>query len=141
MTGMKSFLYFLLVSLSFLLFFTGCEKKIEEDIIQPVEMMVGQKGKASSLAARTNVQAVRAALMRYPAVSGTNEYPGDMDIYDYTTLRQTLADANLPADISEAMWDPAYGVSYRSQGADFTFEVKALSGETIVATAGGVTNN
>ena len=141
MTRMKSYLIFFLLPLTFSIFFSACEKKIEEDIIQPVEMMVGQKGKAASLAATTNVQTVRAALIRYPAVSGTSEYPGDMDIYDYETLRGLLVDENLPTSIGELMWDPGYGVRYQSDGHTFTFEVRALSGETITATPEGITKN
>jgi hypothetical protein len=114
---------------------------IEEDVIKPVEMMVGQKSAAAAQVALSNVQMVRAALMRYPAASPSNEFPGDMDIYDYSTLRQVLADANLPPDMTELMWDTAYGITYRSDGYTFTFETRALSGETITATPGGVTKN
>ena len=104
-------------------------------------MMVGQKSVAAAQAALSNVQMVRAALMRYPAASPSNEFPGDMDIYDYSTLRQVLADTNLPPDMTELMWDTAHGITYRSDGYTFTFEARALSGETITATPGGVTKN
>ena len=124
MGKLKPFLSFFLVPLSFLLFFTGCEKTVEEDIIQPVEMMVGQKSKAANLAAETNVQTVRAALQRYPSTSPTNQYPGDMDISDYDTLRELLAGENLPDSMDELMWDPAYEVRYESDGYTFTFEVR-----------------
>ncbi|MCJ7500157.1 hypothetical protein MUP29_07860 [bacterium] len=136
----KLYLTFTLLPLSFLLVFSGCEKTIEEDVIKPIEMMVGQKSAAAAQVAVSNVNNVRAALMRYPAVSPANEYPDDMDLYDYSTLREILADANLPADMTELMWDPAHGISYRSDGYTFTFEVRALSGdrETITATVNGV---
>ena len=136
----KLYLTAALLPLSFLLVFSGCEKTIDEDVIKPIEMMVGQKSAAAAQVAVSNVNNVRAALMRYPAVSPSNEYPGDMDLYDYSTLREILADANLPADMTELMWDPAYGIIYRSDGYTFTFEVRALSGdrETITATVNGV---
>lgn len=132
---------FFLLPLIFSIFFSACEKKIEEDVIQPIEMMVGQKSTATSLAAESNVFTVRAALLRYPATSPTNQYPGDMDIYDYETLRELLVDENLPTSIGELMWDPGYGVMYQSDGHTFTFEVRALSGETITATPEGITKN
>ena len=140
MSRSKSYFIFSLLSLSFLLIFSGCEKTMEEDVIKPIEMMVGQKSAAAAQVAVSNVNNVRASLMRYPAVSPSNEYPGDMDLYDYSTLREILADANLPADMTELMWDPAYGIIYRSDGYTFTFEVRALSGdrETITATVNGV---
>jgi hypothetical protein len=80
-------------------------------------------------------------LLRYQAISPGGEFPGDTDIFDYATLKQTLAEAGLPQDMSELMWDPAYGVVYRSDGSSFALEVRALSGETITATEGGVTKN
>ena len=140
MSRIKSYLIFAVLCFSFLLILSACERTVEEDIIKPIEMMVGQKSAAAAEAAIANVRTVRAALMRYPAVSASNEYPGEMDIYDYRTLREILADANLPPDMSELMWDPAYGISYRSDGYTFTFEVRALSGdrETITATPNGV---
>ena len=132
-----------ILPISFLLVFAACERTIEEDVIKPIEMMVGQKSAAAAQVAVSNVNNVRAALMRYPAVSPSNEYPGDMDLYDYSTLREILADANLPADMTELMWDPAYGIVYRSDGYTFTFEVRALSGEReiLTATPNGVTKN
>ncbi|MDF1525630.1 MAG: hypothetical protein RRA15_01185 [bacterium] len=139
----KQYLTLTLLPLAFFLVFSGCEKTIEEDVIKPIEMMVGQKSAAANQVAVSNVNNVRAALMRYPALSPSNEYPGDMDLYDYSTLRAILANANLPADMTELMWDPAYGIIYRSDGSTFTFEVRALSGdrETITATVNGVTKN
>lgn len=112
-------------------------------MIKPIEMMYGQKSVAAALAAETNVRTVRAALMRYPATSPTNQYPGDMDIYDYRTLREVLADENLPAEMTELMWDAGIGIKYTSDGNSFTFQVKALSGEreTITATPKGITKN
>jgi hypothetical protein len=130
-----------LLSFTFFLILSGCEKTVEEDVIQPIEMMAGQKSAAASLAAESNVRIIRAALLRYPAASSTNQYPGDMDIYDYETMRELLADENLPASIGELMWEPAYGVRYHSDGYTFTFQVKALSGETITATPEGITTN
>ena len=124
-----------------LLFFSGCEKTVEEEVVAPIEMMVGQKGAATSLAAETNVRTVRAALMRYPATSPANQYPGDMDITDYEALRELLPDENLSADMTELMWDPAYGIRYQSDGNTFSFQVKALSGEVITATERGITKN
>ncbi len=118
----------------------ACEKTVEEEVIKPIEMMYGQKNVATALAAESNVRTVRAALLRYPTTSPTNHYPGDMDIYDYRTLRDVLPDENLPSDMAELMWDPAFGVTYRSDGYTFTFEVRALSadGEIITATPGGI---
>jgi len=112
-------------------------------VIKPVEMMVGQKSAAAVQAALSNVQTVREALMRYPAISPSNRYPGDTQIYDYGTLREVLANENLPPDMADLMWDPAYGVVYSSDGYTFTFAVRALSGEreTITATPGGVTKD
>ena len=132
-----------LVLLSFLLLYPACEKTVEEDVIKPVEMMVGQKSAAAVQAALSNVQTVREALMRYPATSPSNRYPGEAQIYDYGTLRGVLAGQNLPADMADLMWDPAYGIVYRSDGHTFTFEVRALSGEreTITATPEGVTRS
>lgn len=141
MTRIKPYLIFFLLPLTFSIFFSACEKKIEEEIIQPVEMMVSQKGKAASLAAVTNVQTVRAALLRFPANSPTSQYPGDMDIYDYAALRELLVDENLPSEMAELMWDPAYGVRYQSDGYTFTFKVRTFSGETITATPGGISKN
>ena len=143
MSRIKSYLIFILVSFSFLLLFSACERTMEEEVIKPIEMMYGQKNVATALAAESNVRTVRAALLRYPATSPTNQYPGDMDIYDYRTLRDVLPDENLPPDMAELMWDPASGVTYRSDGYTFTFEVKALSadGGIITATPGGVTKN
>jgi len=143
LSRIKSYLIFILVSFSFLLLFSACERTMEEEVIKPIEMMYGQKNVATALAAESNVRTVRAALLRYPATSPTNQYPGDMDIYDYRTLRDVLPDENLPPDMAELMWDPASGVTYRSDGYTFTFEVKALSadGGIITATPGGVTKN
>jgi len=132
-----------LLTISFLLIFSACEKTVEEEVIKPIEMMYGQKNVATALAAESNVRTVRAALLRYPTTSPTNQYPGDMDIYDYRTLRDVLPDENFPPDMAELMWDPAFGVTYRSDGYTFTFEVKALSadGEIITATPGGITKS
>jgi len=143
LSRIKLYLIFILVSFSFLLLFSACERTMEEEVIKPIEMMYGQKNVATALAAESNVRTVRAALLRYPATSPTNQYPGDMDIYDYRTLRDVLPDENLPPDMAELMWDPASGVTYRSDGYTFTFEVKALSadGGIITATPGGVTKN
>jgi hypothetical protein len=130
-----------ILPISILIIFPACDRTLEEEVIKPIEMMVGQKSVAAAQAALSNMQMVRAALMRYPAVSPSNEYPGEMDIYDYSTLRQVLADANLPPDMTELMWDTAHGITYRSDGYTFTFEARALSGETLTATPGGVTKN
>ncbi len=141
MSRIKSYLIFILVSFSFLLLFSACERTMEEEVIKPIEMMVGQKSVATALAAESNVRTVRAALMRYPATSPTNQYPGDMDIYDYRTLREVLADENLPPDMADLMWDAGFGITYRSDGYTFTFEVRAISGdgEIITATPNGIT--
>jgi len=143
MSRFKFYLMFILAPLTFFLVFTACEKTIDEEVIQPIEMMVGQKSAAAVQVAVSNVNNVRAALMRYPAVTPSNEYPGDMDIFDYNSLRETLAQASLPADMAELMWDPAYGIIYRSDGYTFTFQIRALSGdrETITATVNGVSKN
>jgi hypothetical protein len=132
-----------ILSFSFFLILPSCDRTVEEEVIKPVELMYGQKNVAADQAAATNVQTVRAALMRYPATSPSGQYPGDMDIYDYGSLRETLSDANLPQNIAELMWDPAYGITYRSDGSTFTFEVRALTKdrEIISATPGGITKN
>ena len=128
---------------AFLLIFPACDRAVEEEVIQPVELMYGQKDVAAEQVAVSNVQTVRAAIMRYPANSPSGQYPGDMEIYDYGSLRETLAGANLPRNIAELMWDPAYGITYQSDGSTFTFEVRALTKEReiITATPGGVTRN
>jgi hypothetical protein len=128
---------------SILFIFPACERTIEEEVIKPIESMYGQKDVARALAAESNVRTVRAALMRYPATSPSNQYPGDMDIYDYGTLREVLADENLPPDMTELMWDAGFGVTYTSDGYSFTLQVKALTTgrETITATPNGVTKN
>ncbi len=143
MNRFKQYLTFSLLPFSFLLIFPACERTIEEEVIKPIEMMYGQKNVATALAAESNVRTVRAALMRYPATSPTNKYPGDMDIYDYRTLREVLADENLPPDMTELMWDTGFGINYRSDGYTFTFEVRALTAgrETITATPNGVTKS
>jgi len=132
-----------ILSFSFFLILPSCDRTVEEEVIKPVELMYGQKNAAADQVAATNVQTVRAALMRYPATSPSGQYPGDMDIYDYGSLRETLSDANLPQNIAELMWDPAYGITYRSDGSTFTFEVRALTKdrEIISATPGGITKN
>ena len=141
MNRFKCHLILTLLPLTFLLVFPSCQRTVEEEVIKPVEMMVEQKAAATAETAVLNVRTVRAALMRYPAVSPSNQYPGEMEIFSYDSLRGVLADENLPPDMSELMWDPAYGVTYRSDGYTFTFEVKAISadGEIITATPGGVT--
>jgi len=143
MRRFKNFFALSVLSFSFFLVLPSCQNAVEEDVIKPVETMYGQKGVAADLAAFTNVQTVRAALMRYPATHPSGRYPGDMDIYDYPSLRETLPEANLPGDMAELMWDPAYGIRYRSDGSSFTFEAKALSGEreVLTATPGGVTKS
>jgi len=141
----RSKLYFAmsLLTISFLLIFSACEKMVEDEVIKPIESMYGQKSVATSQAALSNVQTVRAALMRYPAVSSSNEYPGEMEIFDYASLRDVLADENLPPDMAELMWDPGFGITYISDGYSFTLTVKALSTEqeTITATPKGITKN
>ena len=143
MDRLKPYLPIFYFLLSILIITPACERTMEEDVIKPIEMMYGQKSVAAALAAETNVRTVRAALMRYPATSPTNQYPGDMDIYDYRTLREVLADENLPAEMTELMWDAGIGIKYTSDGNSFTFQVKALSGEreTITATPKGITKN
>ena len=143
MNRIRSYLTLSLLPLTFFLIFSGCEKTVEEEVIKPIEMMYGQKNVATVLAAESNVRTVRAALLRYPTTSPTNQDPGDMDIYDYRTLRDVLPDENLPPDMAELMWDSAFGVTYRSDGYTFTFEVRALSadGEIITATPGGITKS
>jgi hypothetical protein len=143
MSRYRFYLIFTLLPFSFFLLLSGCEKTMEEEVIKPIEMMVGQKSAAAAQAAIANVRTVRAALMRYPATSPTNQYPGDVDIYDYRTLREVLADENLPPDMAELMWDAGFGITYRSDGYTFTFEVRAISadGEIMTATPGGITKS
>jgi hypothetical protein len=118
----------------------GCERTIEEEVVQPIEAIYGQKSAASLEAAVANVRIVRSALMRYPATSSDNLYPDDMVITGYDSLREILTDENLPVDMGELLWDPSYGIRYMSDGYGFTFEVHALSGgKVITATPRGVT--
>jgi len=141
----RSKLYFAmsLLTISFLLIFSACEKTIEEEVIKPIEAMYGQKGVAATLAAETNVRSVRAALMRYPVVSPSNQYPSEMAIFDYGSLREVLVDENLPSEMTELMWDAGFGITYTSDGHSFTFQIKALTtgGETITATPKGIKKN
>ena len=139
MNRFTRYLAITILPLSLFLIFTACEKTLEEEVIKPIERMYGQKSIATSQAAVSNVQTVRAALMRYPAISSANEYPGEMEIFDYGSLRDVLADENLPPDMVELMWDPANGITYISDGYSFTFQVRSVSGETITATTNGVT--
>jgi hypothetical protein len=134
------FVSILLIMMSFT---WGCERTIEEEVIRPLEAIYEQKGAASLETAVSNVRMVRAALMRYPATSPENLYPGDMEIYDYESLRKILPDENLPADMAELFWDPSYGITYLSDGYSFTLEVRALTKkrEIITATPGGVTES
>jgi len=143
MNRLKNCFFIFFLPVSFFLLFSSCERTVEEEVIKPVESMYGQKNIATAEAAISNVRTVRAALMRHPALSAFNEYPGEMEIFDYDSLRKVLVDENLPPDMSELMWDPGYGINYRSDGYTFTFEVKALSGdsEIITATPGGVTKS
>ena len=118
----------------------GCEKTIEEEVVQPVERIVAQKDDAILEAAVSNVRQVRSGLMRYPAVSADNEYPSDIQVFNYDTLRETLTSENLPPNMADLMWDPAFGIDYSSDGLSFTFQVRALTknNEVITATARGV---
>ena len=119
----------------------GCEKTIEEEVIQPIESMYDQKDAAVLEAAVTNVRQVRSALMRYPVNSADNEYPKDTQVYDYDSLREILASESLPLDMADLMWDPASGINYTSDGISFSLQVRAMTkkNETITATASGVT--
>jgi len=118
----------------------GCEKTIEEEVIQPIESMYGQKDAAALEAAVANVQMIRSALMRYPVISAENEYPRDTQVYDYDSLREILVSANLPTDMADLMWDPASGINYSSDGLFFSFQVRAMTknNEVITAAANGV---
>jgi len=119
--------------------FAGCEKTIDEEVVRPIEAMHGQKEVASIETAMANVQAVRSALMRYPATSTENLYPSEMDITGYDSLREVLADAGLPGNMADLMWDPFYGIRYASDGYTFTFQVKAAgNGKVVTATPSGV---
>jgi hypothetical protein len=113
----------------------GCEKTVDEDVVQPIESMYGQKDAAAMEAAVANVQMVRSALMRYPAVSMENEYPRDTQIYDYDSLREILVSANLPTSMADLMWDPAFGINYSSDGLSFSFQVRAMTKNNAVITA------
>ncbi len=131
-------LFMLLIILSLPL---GCEKMIEEEVIQPVERMYDQKDAAVLEAAVANVRQVRSALMRYPVVSADNEYPKDTQVYDYDSLREILATESLPLDMADLMWDPASGIVYSSDGVSFSLQVRAMTkkSELITATARSVT--
>jgi hypothetical protein len=117
----------------------GCEKTVDEGVVQPVKAMHAQKEAASLEAAVSNVRIVRGALMRYPALSSDNLYPSDTDISDYDSLREVLADEGLPGDMADLLWDSFYGIRYNSDGYTFTFQVKAAgNGKIITATPNGV---
>ncbi len=119
----------------------GCEKTIEEEVIQPIESMYDQKDVAVLEAAVANVRQVRSALMRYPVNSVDNEYPRDTQLYDYDSLREILVSESLPPDMADLMWDPASGINYSSDGISFSLQVRAMTkkNELITATARGVT--
>lgn len=126
--------------LAFAVLISGCERTVEEEVVQPIEAIYSRKGAASLEAAAANVRMVRASLMRYPATSPDNLYPTDTVIVDYESLREVLTDANLPPDMAQLMWDPFHGIRYMSDGYTFTFEVRALSGSrAITATPNGLT--
>ena len=138
---MKILKIVLLCSLLLTLFIPlGCDKAIEEEVIKPIEGMYDQKDAAALEAAVTNVRQVRSGLMRYPAVSADNEYPSDIQVFNYDTLRETLTSENLPPNMADLMWDPAFGINYSSDGLSFTFQVRALTkkSELITATTNGV---
>lgn len=119
--------------------FAGCEKTVDEGVVQPVKAMHDQKEAASFQAAVSNVRTVRSALMRYPALSSDNLYPSDTLITDYHSLREVFADEGLPGDMADLLWDPFYGIRYTSDGYTFTFQVKAAGdGKLITATPNGV---
>jgi hypothetical protein len=143
MSRFRSYLTLSLVPLTFFLISSSCQRTVEEEVIKPIESIYGQKNVVTAETAVSNVRTVRAALMRYPALSPSNEYPGEMQIFNYDSLREVLVDENLPPDMNELMWDPGFGITYRSDGYTFTFEVKALhgEGEIITATPKGVTKN
>ena len=129
----------LLLLLSVTAMVLGCERTVEEEVVQPIESMHGQKEVASLETAVANIRTVRSALMRYPATSSENLYPDNMTVTDYDSLREVLADENLPFNIETLLWDPSFGISYISDGYTFTLEVKALSGgKMITATPNGV---
>ena len=118
---MKIFKTVLLGTLLIILFLPlGCEKMIEEEVIQPIESMYDQKVVAVLQTAVANVRQVRSALMRYAVGSVDNEYPRDTQVYDYDSLREILASESLPPDMADLMWNPASGFNYSSDGASFS---------------------
>ncbi|NOY87162.1 MAG: hypothetical protein GXP52_07680 [Deltaproteobacteria bacterium] len=118
----------------------GCEKTMDEDVVQPVKSMYNQKDTTMLKTAVANVRQVRSALMMYAAGSADSEYPKDTQVYDYDSLRKILASKSLPPDMADLMWDPAPGINYSSDGASFSLQVRALTkkNEIITATASSV---
>jgi hypothetical protein len=138
---MRTFKVVLVWALFLVLFLPiACERTVEEELIKPVERMVEQRDDAVLEAAVANVRQIRSGLMRYPAVSADNEYPSDIHVFNYDTLRETLSSENLPPNMADLMWDPAFGMNYSSDGLSFTFQVRALTKESelITATTRGV---
>jgi len=118
----------------------GCEKTIDEEVLKPIEGMHNQKDEVVLKAAVANAQQVRGALMIYAAVSAGSGYPGDTQVYDYSSLREILSSESLPQKMADLKWDPASGFEYSSDGASFAFRIRAMTGkkETITATESGV---
>ncbi len=139
---MRKFKTVFLCSLFIILFLPlGCGKTIDEEVIQPVERMYNQKEEVVLKTAVANARQVRSALMMYASGSVDNEYPRDTEVYNYDSLREILASANLPQDMADLKWDPASGINYFSDGASFTLQVVAMTRkkEVVTATASGVT--
>ena len=118
----------------------GCERTIEQEVVQPIEAMAARKDKASLQTATSNLRQVRMALMRYAVQSSDNRYPTDSEILDFDTLRDALASEGLPSDMAELKWDPGFGITYISDGYSFHLEVRALTSDMrlITATENGV---
>lgn len=118
----------------------GCRKAADEAVVEPIAQAQTLKEQAALDTALANGRTVRDALMRYPASAPDSKYPTDTEVYDYPSLRRTLG-GTLPSGMEALMWDPAVGISYRSDGYTFTLEVRALTrkGETITITEHEVT--
>ena len=138
---MKVFKAAFLCTLFLILFLPlGCERTIDEEIVKPIEGMHNQKDEVTLKAAVANAQHVRSSMLMYAANSADSGYPVDTEVYDYSSLKEVLVSASLPADMADLKWNPASGIQYSSDGSSFSLQVTAMTArkETITATENGV---
>jgi hypothetical protein len=113
----------------------GCERTVYEEVIRPVERMVEQKDETILETAVAKVKQLRSGLRRYPAISTHNVYLNDTQVFNYDTLRKALTSENLPLNMGDLMWDPAFGIHNSSEGLSFAFQVSALTKKSKLITA------